>query len=193
MSFKHSFEQFFESQQSFSKYGTDENGQYHPVADGIVPNRDGFLPGFLPEIWGQDEDTRLRQLTLSRYDLTSLKNCTKIVLNNFMVSHNLITNLIGGPKKVQLSYFASFNPELSSLEGFPEYVGGDFTVSQCPKLPLLELARVDAGNKVNGRIFWDVSEPGQVLPPIEKTKCTRAYYDLVKHTAQGEQEEIGEI
>ena len=195
MSFEPTYQQFFENQSSTQfKYGTDtENGVYHSIEEGISPDRDGFLPGYLPENWGAFGESIDRQLTLSRYRLKSLKNCSKVVLGvDFHATNNFITSLQGGPQWVEEGYNVSANLELASLDGFPDYVGTYFSVRNCPKLSMLELARVDAGNKVRGPIYFSTGTDRPVLP-ADKSKCTRVYYDIVKNTAQGEQEDIGNI
>lgn len=188
MSFEPTYKDFFES----FKFGHDrENQRYNPIIDGITPEKDGFLPGYLPRVWGTTPDTKYNELQLSRYQLKGLKNLPETVpYTNVWVSHNQITNLIGMPRYIGGDCFISQNPELNSLDGFPNIIVGNLRARECPKLTPLEFARVDAGNKVKGEIYW--SAAGK-LETLDKNKCTKAYYDLAKNSNIGEQEDITEI
>lgn len=188
MSFEPTYKDFFEAFQ----YGHDEERKkYNSIADGITPERDGFLPGYLPKVWGSTPDTKYSELQLSRYQLVGLKNLPETVpTTNVWVSHNKITSLIGMPHYIGGNCFVANNPELSSLDGFPDRVLGDFKARACPKLTPMEFARVDAGSKVGGDIYWSATDKSEIL---DKAKCTRAYYDLVKNTEMVEQEDITEI
>jgi len=62
----------------------------------------------------------------SRIGLTTLKGCPKIIGKNFFCTQNEITNLIGGPKEVGNEYNVNSNKKLTSLEGAPEELKGDY-------------------------------------------------------------------
>lgn len=57
-------------------------------------------------------------------NLTTLQNCPEIVVGQFICEHNLIKNLVGGPKKVGGDYDVLNNYNLRSFKGKPEYLGG---------------------------------------------------------------------
>ena len=123
----------------------------------------------------------------SNNKLTSLEGAPQEVKGGFYCSNNQLTSLKGAPQKVKGSFYCS-NNQLTSLEGAPQHVERDFQCHNNPDLPFLELARMDLGNKVKGDIYFQDNGIS-----VDKTKCTRAYYDIVKHTNHEEQEEIGNI
>lgn len=120
-------------------------------------------------------------------ELTTLKGGPQHVDGSFMCSGNKLTSLEGAPQHIGQSFVCSVN-RLTSLEGVPQYIGGNFRCYGNPDLPFLELARMDLGNKVGGNIYFEDD-----VHPTDKTKCTRAYYEAVKHTSAEEQEDITNI
>lgn len=57
-------------------------------------------------------------------NLKTLQNCPEYVVGQFKCEHNLIKDLVGGPKKVGGDYDVLNNYNLRSFEGQPEYLGG---------------------------------------------------------------------
>lgn len=122
--------------------------------------------------------------------LSSLIGAPQYVGEHFSCGNNLLKSLVGAPKFVGKSFDCSSNKHLTSLEGVPDHIGGNFRCDN--SIPLLELARVDLGNKVKKDILLDKGFP--LLPQIvDKTKCTRAYYDAIIHTSADEQHDITNI
>lgn len=140
-----------------------------------------------PEVW--DRSFYSSGSDYANIHHTSLQGFPKKVMGDFAVNENHLTSLEGGPTYVKGSYYCNGN-RLTSLEGAPDYVGENFDCSQNPDLPLLELARVDLGKKVKGKIIVGTFENRYA---IHKTKCTRAYYDAVKATGAEEQQDITNI
>lgn len=62
--------------------------------------------------------------------LTTLEGGPTIVGIGFNCAHNRLTSLKGAPTRIKRGYFdCSFNKNLISLEGIPEYIRGDFYYS----------------------------------------------------------------
>ena len=62
--------------------------------------------------------------------LTTLEGGPTIVGTGFNCAHNRLTSLKGAPTRIKRGYFdCSFNKNLISLEGIPEYIRGDFYYS----------------------------------------------------------------
>lgn len=57
-------------------------------------------------------------------NLKTLQNCPEIVVGQFSCQWNFISSLEGGPKKVGGDYVAWNNYNLKSLKGKPQYLGG---------------------------------------------------------------------
>lgn len=57
-------------------------------------------------------------------NLKTLQNCPEYVVGQFVCEHNLIKDLVGGPKKVGGDYDVLNNYNLRSFKGKPEYLGG---------------------------------------------------------------------
>ena len=65
----------------------------------------------------------------SQNDIRSLVGVQKRVEGEFNCSTNKLNNLIGAPEYIAGDFYCSYNPLLSSLEGCPKEVGGDFFIA----------------------------------------------------------------
>jgi hypothetical protein len=58
--------------------------------------------------------------------LVNLEGSPQIVEGNFNCDCNQLVNLVGAPQKVGIDFNCSGNEQLTSLEGVPEFLGGEF-------------------------------------------------------------------
>jgi hypothetical protein len=93
-------------------------------------------------------------------------------------------SLKGAPRYVGHNFLA-MNTGLQSLEGFPDYVEERF---YCGGISIIQLAKYDVGNKVKGGILRYY---GDTL--MDKSQCTRAYYEAISHTELEDQQDITNI
>ena len=88
------------------------------------------LPEFLSSI-----DKIEGYLSICFNEFKTLKNCPREVGESFYTSNNnKISNLVGGPVKVNKNYLAHNCKDLISLEGIPEVIGGDLRITSNYKL-----------------------------------------------------------
>ena len=67
--------------------------------------------------------------SISRLRLKTLEGCPTDVTGLFNASYNIFPDLKGGPRRVGGDYYASYNPDLTSLEGMAEIVASGINVS----------------------------------------------------------------
>lgn len=67
--------------------------------------------------------------TINRLRLKTLEGCPTDVTGLFNASYNIFPDLTGGPRRVGGDYYASYNPNLMSLEGMAETVVGGINLS----------------------------------------------------------------
>ena len=66
---------------------------------------------------------------IARLRLKTLDGCPTDITGTFNASYNIFPDLKGGPRRVGGDYYASYNPELKSLEGMAETVVGGMNLS----------------------------------------------------------------
>jgi hypothetical protein len=66
--------------------------------------------------------------------LTSLEGCPEEVLGSFLCRDLGITNLIGAPKKIGMSFYVNDCIKLVSLEGMPLEIGDSLGIHGCTEL-----------------------------------------------------------
>jgi len=68
--------------------------------------------------------------TCGSNQLSSLKGCPEVIEGEFNCGNNKITSLEGSPRIVKGDFWCDYNPNLESLEGAPEFIGGKFISKQ---------------------------------------------------------------
>jgi hypothetical protein len=82
--------------------------------------------------------------------LHSLQGAPQVVVGDFVCKINFLTSLEGMPESVGADVDASFNRELESLKGLPNYFPGKLYLTYTLKLPLLRALCARDGVKFTG-------------------------------------------
>jgi hypothetical protein len=70
--------------------------------------------------------------------LTSLEGCPEEIIGDFCARELAITNLVGGPKRVEGNFYVNNCSKLVSLKGIPHFIGRRLGLQNCSSLHSLE-------------------------------------------------------
>lgn len=168
-------------------------GKNTPKRKSLIPNAYGHIVCCNSNLTSLEENEFIQYVNghfnCSDNQLTTLKGAPQFVHGNFDCSRNQLTSLEDAPKRISEDFYCVLN-KLTSLNGIPESIGGSFYCDN--SITLMEMARVDLGSKVKGKIYR-CNKLEYERETIDKTKCTRAFYDAIIHTSAEEQEDITNI
>lgn len=127
--------------------------------------------------------------TASNCGIATMTGMPEKVGKNFDVSNNKLTSLEDGPKEVGGDYIASRNPDLTTVTGWPNYIGGDAFFENCGISTLRGIPRT--GTVVRGSMLMMKNKLRRIDGFPERVDCIAS--DYTKDEENPPEEQMGRV